>query len=124
METAIIVALITFVGTLLALLFSRRGTKEANKQTERANQLREREIDWERRGDIIADLNKETERLRLIKRATQQSCGAAQAVSIDTIHLLHDALHDEVAREMAKFAIENAKQHQETHDPDQEENHQ
>lgn len=118
METAIIVAAITALVTIIGIVVNRRGSREASEQARRAHQLREREVDWERRGDIIQDLNTEVERLRAIKRATQQSCSAAQAASIEVISLLQSVVRDEVVQEIAGQAVKEAKTHDDTHDHD------
>lgn len=116
METAIIVALIAAASTIIGWLFNRKGTKEAEVQAARAHELREREVDWQRRGDIIADLSHDIERLREMKRAAQASCAAAQAASIKTIILLSEAVQRKADRELAEQAIKEAKKHGETHD--------
>lgn len=116
METAIIVALIGLVGTLLALMFNRRGSREAAEQAQRANELKEREADWQRRGDIIKDLTAEIDRLRAAKRAAQESCALAQANSLVIISLLSEAVERRADRAMAQRAIEEANEHGKSHD--------
>lgn len=116
METAVIVALVTGVVTLIGYLFTRRGAREATEQQARANQLKEREIDWQRRGDIIEDQSAELARLRDVKTRIQIGCAQAQSDSIHTIELLQSVLRDEVAREIANQQIQETKNHVESHE--------
>ena len=116
METTIIVALITGAVTLVGVLFSRRGSREATAQAARATQLREREIDWQRRGDIIEDQGAELARLRDVKTRIQIGCAQAQSNSIHTIELLQSVLRDEVAREISRQQIQETKNHVESHE--------
>ena len=116
METAVIVALVTGVVTLIGYLFTRRGAREAAEQQARANQLKEREIDWARRGDIIQDLNDELVRVREAKNNIQRGCHAAMSDNIHTIELLQSILRDEVGKEIAHQKDQEARDHDRMHD--------
>lgn len=112
METTVLNALIGGVVLVIGYLLSRRGAKEANKQQIAANVLAEREADWKRRGDIIADQDKMIEAKDKRIAHLLEVCTKAQAASLDTIATLKAFLRDEVAREIAEAETQRALRHE------------
>lgn len=119
METAVLVGIINGAVLLVGYLLSRRGARESNKQQIAANTLAEREADWKRRGDVIADLEKSNaDKDRTIEAKDRRIehlllvCSKAQSASVDTIAMLKQVVRSETAEEIAKMGIDAALLHE------------
>ena len=129
METAIIVALITAAVAVVGYFFDRKGKREAQIQQHKANELTERQQDWERRGDIIDDLTAHLQTMQnqidrlvakgLLDQAEIEYLRTSKQGILNTVRLLQGALNDEVAVALAQLEIDRAAQeNQGGHDTD------
>lgn len=112
MDTGLIIGIINGVVLLAGYLLSRRGSKESNKQQAAANVLAEREADWNRRGEVIKDLEQLVEQKDKRIVHLLSVCSTAQLASIDTIAMLKQVLQSETATEIASLGIQAAKRHE------------
>ena len=129
METAIIVALITAAVAVVGYFFDRKGKREAQLQQHKANELTERQQDWERGGDIIDDLTAHLQTMQtqidrlvakgLLDQAEIEYLRTSKQGILNTVRLLQGALNDEVAVALAQLEIDRAAQeNQGGHDTD------
>lgn len=129
METAIIVALITAAVAIVGYFFDRKGKREAQIQQHKANELTERQQDWERRGDIIDDLTAHIQTMQnqidrlvakgLLDQAEIEYLRSTKQGILNTVRLLQGALNDEVAVALAQMEIDKtAQENQGGHDTD------
>lgn len=113
-DTGVLIALINGAVLAVGYLFTRRGVKEVNRQQVAANLLSEREADWKRRGDVIADQDEIIQKKDARIAHLLQVCTLSHAASVETIATLKQVLRDEVAKEIADLEIQRALKHEKT----------
>lgn len=129
METAIIVALITAAVGIIGYFFDRKGKRESAAQQAKANELTERQQDWERRGDIIDDLTTHIQTMQnqidrlvakgILDQEEIEYLRTSKQGILNTVRLLQGVLQDEVAVALAQLEIDTATQeHRGGHDTD------
>jgi septal ring factor EnvC (AmiA/AmiB activator) len=132
----LITALGGALGAIVAATFTARGRREARRDQEAANRLREREQEqnyWKAQVDdqrvqldrAAAELTKardDREEARAEARKTedrlrkhQRECDAAIQGLADTIRLLQSVVHSEVASAAANRVIDDAERHIDEH---------
>jgi septal ring factor EnvC (AmiA/AmiB activator) len=128
----LITALGGALGAIVAATFTARGRREARRDQEAANRLREREqeqnywkaqvddqrvlldrarADEQRARDELAQVRAEINEVREQARTQQREAHAALGGLADTIRVLQAVVHSEVAAAAAGKAVDDAEQH-------------
>ncbi|WP_169165087.1 hypothetical protein [Cellulomonas taurus] len=119
--TTIIVAVLGLIGTVLGMVYKRRGEARQEDSQAAANRLTARDNEFDRLEALNTRLEAENSRLSVAvdrseaaRRADQERCSTSQAGLITTVTTLTGVVRDEVAKEMARIAVERAKRHETT----------